>query len=103
MLERLDYRVAERLSSIEALKAFEANPEKVDIVITDMTMPGMTGDKLANKLLTIKPGLPIIICTGYSERINEINTYALGIKEFLMKPILKNDLAKLVRISLDGA
>lgn len=103
MLERLGYRVTEQISSFEALKTFEANPERFDLVITDMTMPGMTGDKLTKKLLAIKPDLPIIICTGYSERINEINTTALGIKGLLMKPVLKNDLAKLVRESLDGA
>jgi len=69
----IGYRVTERVSSIEAFKAFEANPDKFDLVISDMTMPGMTGDKLAQKLLAIKPDLPIIICTGYSERVNEKN------------------------------
>jgi two-component system cell cycle sensor histidine kinase/response regulator CckA len=66
-----------------------------------MTMPGLTGDKLAQKLLAIKPDLPIIICTGYSERINEKNYEKLGVKGLLKKPVLKNDLAEMVRKTLD--
>lgn len=103
ILERLGYRVTERVSSLEAFKAFEANPDKFDLVISDMTMPGMTGDKLAQRLLALKPNLPIIICTGYSDRINEESAGTLGIKGLIMKPVRKNDLVQMVRDVLDEA
>lgn len=103
ILERLGYLVTERVSSIEALKAFEATPDKFDLVISDMTMPGMTGDKLAQKLLALKPDLPIIICTGFSERINEENAEKIGVKALIRKPVLKKDLVKMVRDVLDEA
>lgn len=103
ILERLGYRVTERVSSLEAFKAFEATPDKFDLVISDMTMPGMTGDKLAQQLLAIKPNLPIIICTGYSDRINEESAGKLGVKGLIMKPVLKNDFVQMVRDVLDEA
>ena len=101
MLKRLGYKVTARVSSVEALKAFEANPEAFDLVITDMTMPNMTGDKLAKKLISIKPDIPIVICTGFSERLTDEKTKAIGIKGFLMKPVVKSEMAKMVRKVLD--
>ncbi|MBI9084637.1 MAG: PAS domain S-box protein [Desulfobacterales bacterium] len=102
MLERLGYKVTSRVSSLEALEAFRANPDSFDLVITDVTMPNMTGDQLARELLSIKPGLPVIICTGFSERISRDKAAAIGIKGFLMKPIVKSDMAQMVRNVLDA-
>jgi len=101
MLERLGYRVAERTSSSDALKAFAAQPAAFDLVISDMTMPNMTGDQLARELIAMRPDIPIIICTGFSEHINQQKATAMGIRGFLMKPIVKSELAKMVRKVLD--
>jgi len=103
MLERLGYLVTSRLSSIEALEAFRAHPDGFDLVVTDMTMPNMTGDQLAGELVSIRPGIPIIICTGYSERINPEKAAAIGMKGFLMKPIVRSEMAGMVRKVLDQA
>jgi CheY-like chemotaxis protein/two-component sensor histidine kinase len=97
MLERLGYEVASRTSSIEALELFRAQPDRFDLVITDMTMPNMTGDKLAKEMIRIRPDIPIILCTGYSERITEDKAIAMGIREFAMKPLVMLDLAKIIR------
>jgi CheY-like chemotaxis protein len=102
MLSRLGYEVDTRTSPIEALEAFRANPKKFNLVITDMTMPGMTGLKLAKKLHEISPGIPIVLCTGFSDQANEQRAHALGIRAFLLKPLLMRDLAEAVRKALDG-
>jgi len=70
-------------------------------VITDMTMPNMTGDKLTAELLKINPDLPVILCTGYSKKISEDTARKMGIKAFAFKPIVKADLLKTVRKVLD--
>lgn len=101
MLERLGYDVAVRTSSIEALKAFQARPDKFDLIITDMTMPQMTGEKLAQKLLEIRPDIPIILCTGFSALISENKAKDMGIKGFVMKPFVIQDLAKMIRRVLE--
>jgi CheY-like chemotaxis protein len=101
MLERLGYQVTVRTSSIEALEVFRASMDKFDLVLTDLTMPNMTGDKLAGELMNIRPDIPIILCTGFSEKMSKERAEALGIKDFLMKPIVKSDLAKTVREVLD--
>jgi CheY-like chemotaxis protein len=101
MLERLGYQVALRTSSLETLEVFRAKPDKFDLVITDLTMPNMTGDRLAKKLMKIRSDIPIILCTGFSEKMSLEKSNALGIKGFLMKPVVKSDLAKTVRKVLD--
>ena len=101
MLERLGYDVVVRTSSIEALKAFQARPDKFDLIITDMTMPQMTGEKLAQKLLEIRPDIPIILCTGYSATISENKAKEMGIKGFVMKPFVIQELAKMIRRVLE--
>lgn len=101
MLERLGYQVTIRHTSLDALQTLKFNPESFDLVITDMTMPNMTGDKLAREMIALRPDLPIIICTGFSERINQEKAEALGIKGFLMKPVIKSNLAQMVRKVLD--
>ncbi len=100
-LERLGYQVTVCTSSIEALEVFRESMDKFNLVITDLTMPIMTGDKLAGELMNIRPDIPIILCTGFSERMTRKRAEALGIKGFLMKPIVKNDLTKTVREVLD--
>ncbi len=102
MLERLGYRVTVRRNSIEALNTFQNQPEQFDLVITDQTMPGMTGSDLARRMLQIRPGMPIILCTGYSNLISEGKAKLLGIKGFAMKPLAKKDIAALIREVLDG-
>jgi PAS domain S-box-containing protein len=101
ILERLGYHATIRTSSIEALQAFRANPDAFDLLITDMTMPNMTGDTLAKEVKSIKPNIPVIICTGFSERMNQGRVQAIGIMGLLMKPIIKSDMAKMVRKVLD--
>ncbi len=103
VLERLGYRVTAHLRSIDALDAFRANPDGFDLVITDMTMPIMTGERLAEEMMRIEPDIPIIICTGFSERINREKAEAIGVKGLLMKPISKFDIGKMVRSVLDSA
>jgi signal transduction histidine kinase/CheY-like chemotaxis protein len=101
MLGRLGYKVVARTSSIEALEAFRADPHKFDMVITDMTMPNMTGDELAEEIMAIRPDVPIIICTGFSESITKEKAKEMGIREFAMKPLVMSDLAKTIRKVLD--
>ncbi|MGD9300604.1 MAG: substrate-binding domain-containing protein [Desulfobacterales bacterium] len=103
ILERLGYKVTIRTSSVEALELFREQPQKFDLVITDMTMPNMTGDELASKLMNIRADIPVILCTGYSERISRERAHELGIKEFILKPIVMRELAKTVRGVLDGS
>lgn len=99
-LERLGYEVVCRTSPIEAFELFKAKPDHFDLVITDQTMPGMTGDALAKEIMRIRPGLPIIICTGYSQTIDQQRAKQIGIKEFVMKPILINQIAGAIRNAL---
>ena len=103
MLESLGYETLCTTSSLEARETFLNQPanQPFDLVITDMTMPGMTGLGLARGLLQLKPELPIIICTGFSEHIGPERIGKLGIKGFLMKPVTLRDLAVLVRRALD--
>jgi signal transduction histidine kinase/CheY-like chemotaxis protein len=101
ILERLGYQVNVRTSSVEALELFKEKPNDFDLVITDMTMPNMSGDKLATELMKIRPDIPVILCTGYSKKISDDSVTAIGIKAFAYKPIVKADLAKIVRKVLD--
>jgi PAS domain S-box-containing protein len=97
MLERLGYQVTSRISSIEALEAFRATPYKFDLIITDMTMPNMTGDKLSTEVTNIRNDIPVLLCTGFSETMSEEKAVSLGIKGFLMKPILMKELSQKIR------
>jgi signal transduction histidine kinase/CheY-like chemotaxis protein len=102
ILERLGYKVTPKTDSEEALEEFAALPDRFDLVITDMTMPKMTGDQLARKLMEIKPGIPVILCTGFNESITEEKALAMGIDKFIMKPIVKDELAGTIRSVLDS-
>jgi CheY-like chemotaxis protein len=97
MLERLGYTVVASTNSIEALEVFRAQPEQFDLVITNMTMPKMTGDKLAGELMRIRSDIPIVLCTGYSDGITEERAKAMGIRAFVMKPILKHEMAETIK------
>jgi len=101
MLERLGYHVTVRKSSLEALELFQNQADQFDLVITDQTMPGMTGSDLSRRMLQIRPEIPIILCTGYSTIISEEKAKSMGIKEFALKPLTKKDIAKLIRKVLD--
>jgi PAS domain S-box-containing protein len=101
MLEHLGYRVTTRSTGASAFKLLLQNPWRFDLVITDMTMPKMTGEELAKKLLKLRRDLPIILCTGFSAQISKERARAIGIGEFLMKPIVIGELARTVRRVLD--
>ncbi len=96
MLELLGYKVIARTSSKKALETFRAHRDKIDLVISDMTMPEMTGMALSKELLQIRPNLPIIICTGFSERLNPKQAKEIGIREMLMKPLSVNEVTKTI-------
>ncbi len=101
LLERFGYQVTIRTSSIEALELFRSQPEEFDMVITDMTMPHMTGDRLALELMSVRPELPVVICTGYSEKITEDLLERGNIKALILKPIIRNELLVSIRTILD--
>ena len=101
MLTRSGYEVVGKKSSQEALKLFTMDPDQFDLVITDMAMPGMTGDEVAKQIVQVRPDIPIILCTGHSDRMDENRAMELGIKAFVMKPLTKSDLTKIVRKVLD--
>lgn len=97
MLTKLGYKVTARTSSIEALEAFSSNPTNFDLVITDLTMPNMTGDELAVALMNICSDIPVIICTGFSEKITDDIARRKGIRALLMKPVIKREMARTIR------
>lgn len=105
MLEELGYTITSRTGSIDALEAFRANPERYDLVITDMNMPNMDGADLSVNLRNLRPDIPIIICTGYSSKIDPERAEAIGVRRLLQKPISFEDLAVAVReaLSIQGS
>lgn len=103
LLEGLGYTVETRASAIDAYEAFRVHPGKYSLVICDMAMPKMTGVDLAEKIVSLQPHMPIILCTGFSTRQNEDRLQALGIRKVLMKPVTLMELATTVRAVLDKA
>ena len=101
MLERFGYDVAIEQNPIEALEKFKERLNEFDLVITDMTMPNMTGAMLAIEIRKIRPDVPIILCTGYSDQIDEERAKQMGVQAFVMKPIVMQDLMATVRKVLD--
>ena len=101
ILEELGYNVTAITNSRNALDLFRAQPDQFDLVMTDMTMPGMTGADLSREILQLRPDVPIILCTGLSEIINEEKAIAIGIREFAMKPLNLRNIAELIRQALD--
>ncbi len=102
ILTRLGYRVIAKTDSTEAVKAFRESPDSFDLVITDFTMPNMSGMLLAEAILKRRPELPIILCTGYSDQISEKKAKEMGLRSFIMKPIVMSDIAHTIRKVLDA-
>ena len=101
MLETLGYRVTTRDNGIDALETFRKQPDTFDLVFTDMTMPGMTGMELSKEMMDIRPDIPVVLCTGYSELIDGVRAKENGICEFVMKPFVIKGLAITIREVLD--
>ncbi|MFC1743524.1 ATP-binding protein [Candidatus Riflebacteria bacterium] len=101
LLESLGYRVTAFCSSTEAFEVFKSDPDNFDLIITDMTMPQLTGAELAKRVLMLRPQMPVILCTGYSELIDREKALAMGIREYLMKPVIRIELANIIRKVLD--
>jgi len=102
ILENLGYSVTTYTSSSKALEHFREQPGSYDLVITDMTMPKITGDKLATEIMTIRPDMPVILCTGFSELINKEDALNIGIRRFITKPIIIKEFAQALREVLEG-
>jgi CheY-like chemotaxis protein len=102
MLEHLGHEVIIRTSSLEALEAFRNNPERFDLVISDKTMPQMTGFDLARELKQIRPDIPIILCTGFSDATDSDKAKAMGISGLVMKPIVMREMAETIKMVSDG-
>jgi CheY-like chemotaxis protein len=102
MLGHLGYRVVLQTDPVQALDHFRKSPEQFDLVISDMTMPGMDGERLARELMSIRPEIPVILCTGYSEKMDLEKAGQIGAKAFLFKPVKMKELAVAVRETLDG-
>lgn len=100
-LGALGYRIQALGDSQEAWARFAAEPEAFDLVITDLTMPGMTGAQLAEKILALRPKIPVILTTGYSDILTEEEARELGVREYLLKPLSPGRLAEVVRLVLD--
>ena len=103
ILEKFGYSVEARLSAYDALEAFRSRPEKYHLLITDMAMPKMPGDILVAEIRKIRPDLPVIICTGFSERINQDMLNQLNVKTVLFKPTAVDNMVIAIRTVLDEA
>jgi CheY-like chemotaxis protein len=101
ILEELGYSVTATANSAEAVELFRSRPDQFDLVMTDMAMPGMTGVDLSSEILKVRPDIPIILCTGFSQVITEEKARAMGIRAFAMKPLSLTSIAKLVRKALE--
>ena len=102
MLERLGYRITLATDSLEAKRVFASRPDEFDLVITDQMMPHLTGGKLAQEMLGERKNIPIIMLTGFGENLTQAESDAIGIREFILKPVASNDLGKAVRRALDA-
>jgi len=100
MLRRLGYQVEVRTDPEEALATFRDDPSRFDLVITDQIMPRLTGVQLSTQLLQLRPGLPILLCTGFSENVDSDGAHAIGIRGFLMKPFSIREMAGAVKTVL---
>ena len=103
MLKRLGYRITCRISSLEALELFKIQQDTFDLVITDLTMPNITGERLAKKIKQIRPDIPIIIYTGFSYRIDTNSPEAQYIDAYIHKPVIRRDLDAAIRTVLKNA
>ncbi len=101
MLNKLGYKVVAKTNSIEALTLFQEAPDEFDLVITDITMPGLAGDRLAQKILELRSDIPIIMCTGYNESVTEEKAKDIGVRDYILKPFRMSLLAETIRKVLD--
>lgn len=101
MLGRLGYNVTARTSGKEILDIFKENKEEFDLVITDLIMPNVNGEEIARRIMDIRKDIPIIVITGFDERMTREDAEELGIKEYIMKPIMRNEIATAIRRVLD--
>ena len=102
MLSDLGYGVIKKTNSREALALFRLDPSRFDLVITDQTMPELTGIELAREILDLRPDMPVILCTGFSHAVDADSAKTAGIKAFVMKPMTKGEIARTIRSVLDG-
>jgi PAS domain S-box-containing protein len=100
-LTTIGYKVSIFENGASAFKAFQKNPDQFDLIVTDMTMPQMTGRELAKKIISIRKNFPVILCTGYSETVSEAHALEIGIRRYLTKPLSNDDLAVSIREILD--
>jgi CheY-like chemotaxis protein len=100
LLESVGYSVVTETNSLQAMETFRADPDGFDLVITDMTMPGLRGEELARQIIALRPGMPIILCTGYSDLIDEKRAREIGIREFVMKPYVVANFVQTIRKAL---
>ncbi|MBW2102417.1 MAG: response regulator, partial [Deltaproteobacteria bacterium] len=100
MLERLGYKVVSETDPRSALKTFERHADDFDLIITDMTMPGFTGEDLIREIRRIRPTVPVLLCTGYNEKIAGKSHKELGIRGLLLKPFAVEELARKIRTVL---
>jgi len=101
ILERLGYAVTAKTCSLETLELFKKDPQQYDLLITDLTMPHMTGDRLAAEVTAVRPDMPVILTTGYADAVDNDRFKQSGITAFISKPFRKHDLAETVRRALD--
>ena len=102
LLRDLGYDVLSFSNPEEALAAFKEQSDHIDLVITDMTMPDMNGDKLTREITRIKPGVPVILCSGYSDLFTKDEAQDIGISAYSMKPVVRKDIALTIRELLDN-
>ena len=102
ILEHFGYDVTGLTSSIKALDLFRKQPDAFDLVIADMTMPGMTGSNLAREIMRIRPGFPVVICSGFSEQLMSQSLKDIGVRAIMMKPLLDNELVSVIESILSN-
>ncbi|MDD3619543.1 MAG: response regulator [Desulfobulbaceae bacterium] len=102
MLRDLGYDVRPYTDSSEALREFLADPDGYDLVLTDMTMPNLTGKDLSQRILARRPDMPVVVCTGFSEIMDREEALSIGVREYVMKPVVKHELSEVIRRVLDG-
>ncbi len=102
ILGRLGYQVEIASGGVEALETFKADPGRFDLILSDVTMPHLTGKDLAVEVLNIRPDIPVILCTGFSEMITPEEAHAMGVKGYVLKPLIVAEIAETLRRVLDG-
>jgi CheY-like chemotaxis protein len=100
MLEALGYQVEIFTNASEALDSFTQNPDRFDVLVTDQTMPSMTGEMLAKQVLHLRPSFPVILCSGFSYTMNEKKAEAMGLKAYLTKPVLMDEMARALQAAI---